>query len=65
MEKEAAMHAVYPFLIIYLVGVATPFIILRAAIGNRTDDGSGCLLNLCITAVVTLILLIGYIWLSS
>ncbi len=62
--KEAAMSTtVYPYLIVYLAGVATPFVILRATIARNANDGSGCLLNLCITAVGVLMLLISYFWL--
>ncbi len=59
------MSSVYPYLIVYLVGFLTPFVILRAVLAGRTDDGSGCLLNFCITAVAALIFLIGYFWLLS
>jgi hypothetical protein len=54
---------VYPYLIVYLAGLATPFVILRAVVAGKADDGSGCLLNFCLTAVVILMLLIGYFWL--
>jgi hypothetical protein len=54
---------VYPYLIVYLAGLATPFVILRAVIARKSDDGSGCLLDFCITWVVILMLLVGYFWL--
>jgi hypothetical protein len=57
------MSSVYPYLIVYLVGFATPFVILRATVASKADDGSGCLLDLWITVVAALIFLIGYFWL--
>ena len=62
-EKEVAMDVVYPYLIVFLAGIATPFVALRGLIGNKTSDGSGCLLNICIAGFALLILFVAYFWL--
>lgn len=59
------MEIVFPYLVVYLVGIATPFVALRGLIGNKTNDGSGCLLNLCIAGIAILILLVAYFWLLT
>jgi hypothetical protein len=61
-EKEAAMEIVYPYLIVFLAGIATPFVVLRRLIRGNEADGSGCLLNICIAGIGSLILLVVYSW---
>ena len=54
------METVYPYPVVYLAGIATPFIILRGLIGDKDGDGSGCLLNFCIAGIAVLTLLVTY-----
>ena len=58
------MDVFYSYLIVYLAGIATPFIALRGLIKDN-KDGSGCILNICIAGIVLLILLVIYLWLMT
>lgn len=59
------MEVIYPYLVVYLAGIATPFVLLRRLTSENAEDGSGCLLNLCITGITSLILLVVYFWWSA
>lgn len=59
------MEVIYPYLVVYLAGIATPFVLLRRLMRGNEADGSGCLLNFCITGITSLILLIVYFWWSA
>lgn len=56
------MEIFYPYLIVYLFGFATPFVILRRMLSKNDNDGSGCLLNFVIAGIVSLILIVVYLW---
>ncbi len=51
-----------PLTIVYLIGFASPILILKFLLGDKEDDGTGCLLNLVLACVFLIILLMVYLW---
>lgn len=52
------------YLIVYLLGVATPILIVKNLIKNN-DDGGSCLLNIILFGVASLIVLIAWFGLAN
>lgn len=52
------------YLIVYLLGVATPILIVKNLIKNN-DDGGSCLLNIILFGVASLIALIAWFGLTN
>lgn len=58
------MSAMYPYLLVYLAGFATPILILQSLVKDR-EDGSSCLLNFILGIIVLLALVVLYFWITT
>ncbi|MEW6085470.1 MAG: hypothetical protein AB1607_12830 [Chloroflexota bacterium] len=58
------MNTMTVYLIVYLLGVATPILIVKNLIKNN-DDGGSCLLNIILFGVASLIALIAWFGLTN
>ena len=61
MNKEEEMAQFAPFLTIYLLGVATPMLIMRQILVGRDDDGVH-FMNFLLAGVAILIVLMLWGW---
>lgn len=58
------MNTMTAYLIVYLLGVATPILIVKNLIKNN-EDGGACLLNIILFGVAGLIMLIAWLGLTN
>ncbi len=58
------MNTMTVYMIVYLLGVATPILIVRNLIKNN-DDGGSCLLNMILFGVASLIVLLAWLGLTN
>ena len=58
------MERMAPFMIVYLLGAATPVMFLRYFLGylGQTGDGEGCLLDFLLLGIVGFVGLFLFVW---